>query len=125
PTEKGDEAEQHPGADQDKASPDAAASAEAPSGQAPTLVTVNIYPPEAEIYHKGKRLGRSGQQIEVLPGERKLLVLILNGYWPRKLVLDGKETSYNIGLRKQSGGKASTSSTGAEPAAPKYTPTAP
>jgi len=105
--------------DADEPSPDAAATTEAPSGGAPILVTVHIYPPEAEIYHKGKRLGRSGQQIEVQPGERKLLVLIREGYWPRKLILDGKETTYNIGLRKQADGTLGAA------AAPKFTPTTP
>lgn len=112
---------------------DPAASAEAPApapaADAPIRVTVHIYPPEAEIYHKGKRLGRSGQEIEVLPGERKLLVLIREGYWPRKLILDGKETTYNIGLRKQAGAgtSAGTTATPTVPtgAAPKFTPPTP
>jgi hypothetical protein len=107
------------GAGEDKASPEAAAAPEAPTSGTPILVTVHIYPPEAEIYHKGKRLGRSGQQIEVLPGERKLLVLIRDGYWPRKLILDGKETTYNIGLRKQPDGTTGAAST------PQFTPTTP
>jgi hypothetical protein len=64
-------------------------------------VKVNIVPPDTQIYHKGKFLGTSGEAIEVPRGERMLLVLIRDGFWPRKLILDGKETVYNVGLREQ------------------------
>ena len=67
-------------------------------------VKINIYPDDAEIYHKGKLVGRGGSEVEVARDERKLLVLIRDGYYPRKLILDGKETSYNIGLRRQPSG---------------------
>ena len=64
-------------------------------------IKVNIFPPDAQIYHKGKLLGHGGQTIALKKGERKLLVLIRDGYWPRKLILDGSEKVLNIGLREQ------------------------
>jgi hypothetical protein len=64
-------------------------------------IQVNIFPPDAQIYHKGKLLARAGGTVALKKGERKLLVLIRNGYWPRKLILDGSQKAYNIGLRAQ------------------------
>jgi hypothetical protein len=97
--------------DSDRAVPSSSAAADAAtdSGASDTAagagdmlkVKINIYPDDAEIYHKGKLVGRGGAEVLVEKGERKLLVLIRDGYYPRKLILDGKETKYNIGLRKQ------------------------
>ena len=83
-----------------------AASEAADASTAPALpesmtVKVNVFPADTQIYHKGKLLGTGGEEIELPAGERMLLVLMRDGYWPRKLILDGKETEYNVGLRRQ------------------------
>ncbi len=99
-------------------------------------VKVNIYPPGAEIYRKGRRVGRGGDEIEIPKGERWLFVVVLDGYVPRKLILDGTESVVNLGLRKaspptflpkESESDASTgtkASKGSLPAAPKSNGTA-
>jgi len=118
PAQEGDK-----GADADKGTDAAAAASAAPDPNALMHVKVNIYPADAQIYHKGKLVGRSGQEIELAPGDRKLLVLIRDGYYPRKLILDGKEMTINIGLRKQA--EAAAAPTPAAPAEPKFTPPTP
>jgi len=98
PAPSGSALEQPAAAD---AAPSSDASEAASAAGDTLMVKINTYPDDAEIYHKGKLVGRGGAELEVARNERKLLVLIRDGYYPRKLILDGKETRYNIGLRKQ------------------------
>lgn len=90
--------------------PSAAPDAASPDSAASKTVKVHLVPLDAQIYHKGKLLGTSGTAVEVPAGERLLLLVARDGYWPRKLILDGTESVVNLGLRERppASGKAAT-----------------
>jgi len=86
--------------------PEPAASASsgvpAAAGQEPVRVRILISPPTGRVIEKGKRVGYSGVEVEVMPGKRRIFEIQHDGYTPRRLVVDGSEPEIRIGLRPAS-----------------------
>jgi hypothetical protein len=63
---------------------------------------VHVFPLEGQIYRKGHVIGTGAAKVQVPADSKELLLVLLDGYHPRKLVLDGKDPVVNVGLVKKS-----------------------
>jgi hypothetical protein len=73
--------------------------APAPAAEGSRVVTVNMMPPDARLFWKGKSLGKSPVRIELAPGEKRRYEVGRPGYVTRRLVVDGSQSEVFIGLR--------------------------
>jgi hypothetical protein len=104
----------------------AALGASSPNGNETTAaaagavsVTVRASPQGATIFAYGQKLGKDVVTVNLEPGAKKTLVVLLDGYQPRKLTVDGSSTNVNIVLRRQEGSAPSAAAAPAgEPATP-------
>ncbi len=110
--ETADAAEAAPAA---PAAPEAATSAAADPAPAPAdssepipsdegllegpVTQVFMAPDCAELYRKGKRVGRSGVRVRVPEGKRRFYEVVCTGHNTRKLTIDGSRKQVSIGLR--------------------------
>jgi len=63
------------------------------------VTQVFMAPDCAELYRKGKRVGRSGVRVRVPEGQKRVYEVVCPGHNTRKLTLDGSRKEVNIGLR--------------------------
>jgi serine/threonine-protein kinase len=73
------------------------------SGSDEVAITVRVEGkfPGASIYEGGKLIGRAPQDIEVVPGEPRKLVLRLKGYRDASITVDGKSEHEVVPMAKQ------------------------
>jgi len=95
------------------------------AGPEPIRVRILISPPTGRVIEKGKRVGYSGVEVEVMPGKRRIFEVQHDGYTARRLVVDGSEPEIRIGLRPASGSPAPTAPADTAGAAPTATATPP
>lgn len=76
----------------DAAAPDAA------SGK--IAVTLEVRPPDARVFHRGKEVGKPPLVVELDPGERRTFELSAPGYAVRKVRLDGSRSKVSVRLMK-------------------------
>jgi DNA polymerase III gamma/tau subunit len=84
-----------------------AAAAPAPSESAsepapPTgtkQVVIDVMPPEARVYYRGKSVGKPPVTIELEPGKRRSFEVAAPGYTTRKIIVDGSKPKLSVGLR--------------------------
>jgi serine/threonine-protein kinase len=65
-------------------------------------VDLILFPLDAHVFHGDKDLGQMPVSVHVKEGEKLRLLVKRNGYWPRRLVIDGKRSRVVVGLRKYS-----------------------
>jgi hypothetical protein len=65
-------------------------------------VLINVRPPQARIFYKGKEVGKAPLTVEVEPGKRRVFEVVLPGFETRKLVVDGTKPHLLVGLRPSS-----------------------
>ena len=53
----------------------------------------------AELYRRGKRVGRSGVRVMIPEGKRRTFEVVCPGHGTRKLTLDGNRKEVMVGLR--------------------------
>jgi hypothetical protein len=63
-----------------------------------TPVTVHVSPPNAVVFKYGQRIGTGEVTVNVARGTKTTLVVQLDGYLPRTVVVDGTNASVNIVL---------------------------
>jgi hypothetical protein len=63
------------------------------------VTQVFMAPDCAELYRKGKRIGRSGVRVRVPEGKKRVFEVVCPGHNTRKLTLDGNRKEVTIGLR--------------------------
>jgi hypothetical protein len=63
------------------------------------VTQVFMAPDCAELYRKGKRIGRSGVRVRVPEGKRRFYEVVCPGHNTRKLTIDGSRKEVSIGLR--------------------------
>lgn len=78
-----------------------AASAEPPSTAADgkKRVVIDVMPPQARVYYKGKDQGKPPVTIELEPGKRRSFEVAAPGFGTRKVVVDGSKPEITVGLR--------------------------
>lgn len=76
--------------------------AAAPTPQEPEGVKVVLmaFPADAHVFHGEKDLGIIPVNVHVQEGEKLELLVKRPGYWPRRLVVDGKRDRIVVGLKK-------------------------
>jgi hypothetical protein len=94
------------------------ASSEAPAPSAASsdgkiVVIVNVRPPQARIFYRGKEAGKAPLRVELEPGKRRSFEVGYPGFMTRKIVVDGSKPEILVGLRP-----ASPYATGASSASP-------
>jgi hypothetical protein len=65
------------------------------------LVYLATSPEDAEIYDTGQRIGEGQVSVKVDPKDKKVLLLVREGYWPRKVILDGTQKYVTVGMREK------------------------
>jgi hypothetical protein len=55
----------------------------------------------AELYRKGKRVGRSGVRVRTPAGQKRVFEVVCPGHMTRKLAIDGNRKEISIGLRRK------------------------
>lgn len=105
-------------AEGEEARPDEAKSPDENKPAGKVLVQLAITPLDAEIYSKGQRLGKGQIRVEVDPNDKMVLLAVREGYFPRKVVLDGSQPYVNVGMRL----KPEQEGPAAEPAPPRPKP---
>lgn len=83
------------------------AEAPAPSGSATSspgkiVVIVNVRPPQARIFYRGKEAGKAPLRVELDPGQRRSFEVGYPGFMTRKIVVDGSKPELLVGLRASS-----------------------
>jgi hypothetical protein len=63
------------------------------------VTQVFLAPDCAELYRKGKRVGRSGVRVRVPEGKKRVFEVVCPGHNTRKLTIDGSRPELTIGLR--------------------------
>jgi hypothetical protein len=63
------------------------------------ITTVYMAPDCAELYRRGKRVGRSGVRVMIPEGKKRTFEVVCPGHGTRKLTLDGSRTEVMVGLR--------------------------
>jgi hypothetical protein len=53
----------------------------------------------AELYRRGKRVGRSGVRVMIPEGKKRHFEVVCPGHGTRKLTLDGTRNEVMVGLR--------------------------
>jgi hypothetical protein len=82
---------------------EAAPSAAAPSAAGARVVTVHLMPPDAQLFYKGKSVGKTPVRVELGPDEkRRSFEVGRPGYVTRRLIVDGSQPEMWIGLRPES-----------------------
>ncbi|MFC1641455.1 hypothetical protein ACFL5O_02015 [Myxococcota bacterium] len=76
----------------------------------PRTVEVNVDPPTALIFRGSRKLGKPPVMVELQPGEKKRLLVIHDGYGPRRLQVDGTESNVNVVLIPNGANRKGTSS---------------
>ncbi len=69
-----------------------------PSAPDTTQVTVRVSPSDAVVFKYGERVGKGVVTVDLAPQTKTTLVVQLDGYKPRSVVLDGSDTSVNVVL---------------------------
>jgi hypothetical protein len=89
--------------------PAAPADTGAASAEGARVVTVHLTPPDAQLFYKGKSVGKSPVRIELAPGETKRSFEVGRpGFVTRRLIVDGSEATVWIGLRPETAAPAPT-----------------
>jgi hypothetical protein len=65
------------------------------------VTTIYMAPDCAELYRKGKRVGRSGVRVRTPEGKKRVYEVVCPGHGTRKLTLDGSHKELMIGLRRK------------------------
>jgi hypothetical protein len=79
----------------------------AQSAEGARVVIVKLSPPDAQLFYKGKSVGKSPVRVELAPGEKKRSFEVGRPGWvTRKLTVDGSEPEIFIGLRPDSAAPA-------------------
>ena len=63
------------------------------------ITTVYMAPDCAELYRRGKRVGRSGVRVMIPEGKKRTFEVVCPGHGTRKLTLDGGRKEVMVGLR--------------------------
>jgi hypothetical protein len=73
-----------------------------PTVQEPEGIKVDLilFPLDARVYRGEEDLGQMPVSVYVKEGEKLTLLVKRDGYWPRRLVLDGTKQRVVVGLRK-------------------------
>ena len=73
-----------------------------PKSQEPegTKVDLILFPLDSHVFHGDKDLGQMPVSVYVKDGEELQLLVKRDGYWPRRLVVDGKKQRIVVGLYK-------------------------
>ena len=79
-----------------------APSASAESSPGKIVVIVNVRPPQARIFYRGKEAGKSPLRVELEPGQRRSFEVGYPGFMTRKIVVDGSKPELLVGLRAAS-----------------------
>jgi hypothetical protein len=66
------------------------------------VVIVNVRPPQARIYYRGKEVGKAPLRVELEPGKRRSFEVGYPGFMTRKIVVDGSKPELLVGLRPAS-----------------------
>lgn len=66
------------------------------------VVIVNVRPPQARIYYRGKEAGRAPLRVELEPGQRRAFEVGYPGFMTRRIVVDGSKPDILVGLRAAS-----------------------
>jgi hypothetical protein len=89
------------------AEPTPAADTGAASAEGARVVTVHLTPPDAQLFYKGKSVGKSPVRIELEAGEKKRSFEVGRpGFVTRRLIVDGSQAVVWIGLRPESAAPA-------------------
>ncbi len=65
-----------------------------------TKVDLILFPLDSHVFKDKEDLGQMPVSVHVPEGEKLILLVKRNGYWPRRLVLDGSKQRIVVGLRK-------------------------
>jgi hypothetical protein len=66
------------------------------------VVIVNVRPPQARIFYRGKEAGKAPLRVELEPGQRRSFEVGYPGFMTRKIVVDGSKPELLVGLRASS-----------------------
>jgi hypothetical protein len=104
-------AEKAPKAEPEKPAPPAEPSLPADTGAASAegtrVVTVHLMPPDAQLFYKGKSVGKTPVRVELAPGEKKRSFEVGRpGFVTRRLIVDGSQPEMWIGLRPETAAPA-------------------
>lgn len=75
------------------------AASEAAASAGMKRVVIDVMPPEARVYYRGKSVGKPPVTIELEPGKRRSFEVAAPGYTTRKIVVDGSKAEMSVGLR--------------------------
>jgi hypothetical protein len=82
--------------------PASAATTPSSTSSGKTVVIVNVRPPQARIYYRGKEAGRAPLRVELEPGQRRSFEVGYPGFMTRKIMVDGSKPEILVGLRAAS-----------------------
>jgi hypothetical protein len=63
-------------------------------------VTVHVTPKGSIIFEHGRRIGMNTVQVNVEHGEKKRLVALMDGYAPRRIVVDDSAENMDVELTR-------------------------
>jgi len=96
--------------------PPLASAAEADDGVSEHEVALVLFPLDARVLLGDKDLGQMPVSVKVREGQPLKVRIVRDGYWTRKLTLDGTKKRVVIGLVKRDGAKANPDTDDDEPA---------
>ena len=62
-------------------------------------VKIDITPDGSKLTLKGEEVGKTPMTLELPRGERRVYEVVSKGYYPRRLVIDGRRPRISYGLK--------------------------